>query len=67
MTQFQTSENRRRDPFYCNELLNIDISHVHIKCRDGVLLMEGHSTTFFLFCTSFMDEEADNFGKVIGL
>lgn len=42
---------------------DIDTSHVHIICRDGVLVEEGHSTRVFLLCTSLMDEEADFLAK----
>ena len=64
--RFRSSENKRRDPFYNNELWYIDTFHVHITCRDGVLLVEdGHTTWVFLLCTSLMDEEADNRANII--
>lgn len=42
---------------------NIDVSHLYITCRHGVLVEEGHSTSFCIM-PSLMDEEADNFGRV---
>lgn len=63
---FGLLKTKEENPFV--ELKDIDFFHVHIICRDGVLLVdEGHTTSVFLLCTSLLDEEADKFGKVIVL
>lgn len=44
--------------------MNIDVSHLYITCRHGILVEEDHSTSFCIM-PSLMEEEADNFGIVV--
>ena len=44
--------------------MNIDVSHLYITGRHGILVEEDHSTSFCIM-PSLMDEEADNFGIVV--
>lgn len=63
---FGLLKTKEEIPFMIMNYRDIDTSHVHIICRDGVLV-EGHTARVLLLCTSLMDVEADCFGKLIGL
>lgn len=51
----------REDLWHINK--NIDVSHLYITCRHGVLVEEDHCTSFCIM-PSLMEEEADNFGSL---